>query len=148
MAGTPLVSQGNINRLLGHLVVVQYPELNVTASFLGREGIGISFRGPATTRIGTMTGGVNSVEPYRESIVKVHLIKSQGLANIWKGVEESNTILGPVVIYPDVSTGILQPYAFDNCSLDGLDSLTVNGMDAGYMLTLGGFYYINASAWG
>lgn len=145
MAGSPNVPQGNLNRLKGSIVIPNFPSLNVTPSFLGKEGFSASFRNPATVRLPTMTGGVNSPEPYREVEITIHLVKSQGLCQFWKAQEELNTLLGPIVFRPDVAN--FPPWQFDNCSLDGIQNVAVNGGDPNYLVTIGGFYYINASLW-
>ena len=142
---SPNVPQGTISRLKGSIVIPNFPSLNITPQFLGKEGFSASFGAPATDRIPTMTGGVNSPAPYRPVAITVHLIKSQGLAHSWKSQEELNTLLGPITFRPDVAG--FSPYQFDNCSLDGVQNLTVNGMDAGYVIAIGGFYYINSSLW-
>ena len=142
----PNVSQGTINRLKGSLIFVNYPSLNITAAFLGKDGFSCQFSSPATDRLPTMTGGVNSPAPYRIATMSVHLVKSQGLAQSWKAQEESKTILGPATFRPDVAN--FPPYQFDNCSLDGIQNLTVNGMDPNFVIAIGGYYYINSVMWG
>jgi len=145
MAGSPNVLQGTLNRLKASIVIPLFPSLNITPPFLGKEAIGIAFKGPATIRIPTMTSGVNSPEPYREVEITAHLVRSQGLAQAWKAQEELNTILGQITVRPDVAG--FPPYQFMNCSLDGISSLTINGMDAGYVITMGGFYNVNSALW-
>ena len=49
------VQQGTLNRLRGSLTIPDLPELNVTAPFLGKEGIAMSFEGNSTVYI---VGGV------------------------------------------------------------------------------------------
>ena len=146
MPSSPNVRQGNLNRLKGSIVIPDYPSLNITAPFLGKEGFSASFGAPATDRIPTMTGGVNSPAPYRPVAITIHLIKSQGLSQAWKDQEELNTLLGPITFRQDVANAA--PWLFDNCSLDGVQSIVVNGMDAGYVIAIGGFYYINSALWG
>ncbi len=63
MAGSPLVSQGTISRIRGSLIVPNFPNLNITAPYLGKMGIHLSFEGSATPMIDTMTGRVTSPEP-------------------------------------------------------------------------------------
>ena len=145
MAGSPRVPQGLINRLKGSLIIPDYPALNITAAFMGKQACSASFRGPATTRLPTMTGGVNSPEPYREVTITAHIVKSTALANAWKMQEERNALLGQVIFRADTRT--LSPYQFDNCSLDGVNGLENNGMNPDFIVTIGGFYYINSEIW-
>ncbi len=142
---SPLQPQGSLNRSRGSILIPAYPSLNITASFLGKEGISAAPKGPATTRIGTMTGSVTSPEPYRDFTITAHLIKAQSFADSWKMQEEINTLLGDVIVRPDSPT--LSPYQYDNCSLDGVNGLTINGMDAGFIITISGIYYINSAMW-
>ena len=146
MPSSPNVQQGNLNRLKGSIVIPNFPSINVTAAFLGKEGFSASFGGPATDRLPTMTGVVNSPAPYRLATITIHLIKSQGLAQGWKAQEELNTLLGPISFRVDVAGFPI--YAFDNCSLDGIQNLTVNGSDPNFLVTIGGVYYINSGLWG
>ena len=53
---------------------------------------------------------------------------------------------GPATFRPDVAN--FPPYQFDNCSLDGIQNLTVNGMDPNFVIAIGGYYYINSVMWG
>ena len=140
-----LTPQGTLNRLRGSILIPAFPSLNITAAFLGKEGISASPKGPATTRIGTMTGAVTSPEPYREFTLTAHLIKAQAFSDAWKLQEELNTLLGDITVRPDSS--MLSPYQYDNCSLDGVNGLTINGMDAGFVITISGVYYINSQMW-
>ena len=146
MPSSPNVPQGTINRLKGSIVIPDFPSLNITASFLGKEGFSASFGAPATDQIPTMTGVVNSPAPYRPVAITIHLLKSQGLSQGWKAQEELSTILGPITFRQDVANAA--PWLFDNCALAGLQSINVNGMDAGYVIAINGVWYINSSLWG
>ena len=66
----PQIAQGTLNRARGSVVVADSPELNVTAPYLGREGISTNFEGDTTARIHTLTGVVNSPEIYMERRVR------------------------------------------------------------------------------
>lgn len=147
MAGTPRVPQGNLNRLRGSLIIPNFASLNITAPFLGKQGLSIAFKGPATTRLPTMTGGVNSPEVYREVTITAHCVKSQAMAAAWKLQEETNTLLGDGLTFRSDASPTLPPFQFDNCSLDGVQGVTANGMDPDYVVVLGGFWYINSDLW-
>lgn len=143
MAFNPNVPQGTLNKLRGSVSLVDHPELNVTASFLGDNGISISFEGEASGYMPTLTGAVPSPNPFQIGSVTMHLLKTQGLANQWKGQLETNTTIGDVSVTTDTVT--LDTYYLTNCTIKGVTELTFNGKDAGYAVQVQGIYAINSS---
>ena len=141
----PLVPQGTLNRLLGSVVFTSYPGLNVTASFLGKEGIGLTFDGPITSPLETMTGIVDSPEPYQRVSVTIHMLKSQALANAFKNQIETYSVVGDATVRLDTKT--LGPYQLSNTMLYNVNPLRSNGMDPEWVLSLTGIYYINSALW-
>ena len=142
MANT-LVPQGTLNRLRASVVWNSFPGLNVTASFLGREGVGLSFDGQANTQIETMTGAVNSPEAYVKAAIRIALLKTQALAAAYKAQMEQNVLIGDCTIRADASS--LPPFQISNCSLLGVDELVFNGEVAGFMVRAGGYWLVNSS---
>ena len=61
MANNPLIPQGTVNRLRGSVIWNDFPQLNVTAPYLGTDGIGFSLDGESTVFLPTMTGAVTSL---------------------------------------------------------------------------------------
>lgn len=144
----PRVPQGNLNRLRASIIWIDAPELNITPPFLGQEGISISFEGQATGRIPTMTGVVNSPEPYQPIVVRANLLKTQPLAQAYETRKQTNSILGGGTFRPDVaSSNGLAPFEMINMSIDNVAEIRANGSDAGYMITFGGYYIINSALW-
>jgi len=141
----PLVPQGTLNRLRGSIQVTAFPELNVTASYLGKEGIGLSFGGVITTPIMTMTGVVQSPEPYQEASLTIHLLKTQAFANQWKIQLESSSLLGDMIINPDSVN--LGSYALSNMAINNINPLSFAGTNAEYVVMCSGIYYVNSSLW-
>lgn len=141
----PLIQQGTLNRLRGSVSPVDFPELNVIAANLGTEGISISFAGGATTTIDTLTGVVQSPEPYIKISVKVHMLKSQILSELWKQQMEDSTLLGDLSVTTDTTT--LSDYNFSNVAIESIETLDFSGKSAAYVLNLTGIYYINNSLW-
>lgn len=142
MVGNPLVDQGTLNRIRGSIVVSDLPELNVTAPFLGKAGISLSLEGETTLYQGTMTGAVTSPEPYMMVAVTVNLLKTQALSALYKARMELLSTIGNVVVIPDART--LPNYAILNCAIRSIRELSFNGEDAGFGITLGGYYNINS----
>jgi hypothetical protein len=136
-----------LNRLRASIIVPLFPQLNITAPFLGREGIRLALEGEASTRINTMTGGVQSPEPYRPATITATLLKTQFLSNFWKEQEETNALLGDIYVRSDTSglPSDLDPYDFTNCAILGVRELDFSGGDAGYRIVVGGYYNINSA---
>ncbi len=141
----PIVPQGVLNRLRASITIPGFPGLNVTASYLGKEGVSLSFDGVATTPIETMTGVVQSPEPYQRVTFSAHLLKTQALANSFKAQLESNTLLGDVTVRPDAVN--LDPYQLSNCAVQNVNPLKFDGTDGGWVIMFSGIYYINSSLW-
>ena len=143
----PIVPQGNLNKLRASIQFVSVPGLNITASYLGREMIGGSFEGVATTPIETATGVVYSPEPYQRSTWNVHLLKPQALSAAWKTQYELNTLIGDFVVRPDVGPPGIDPYQISNGVINTINPLKFAGDDAGWVIILSGIYYINSALW-
>lgn len=139
----PLVDQGTLNRIKGSIVWQNFPALNVTAPFLNREGIRLALDGDATRFLPTMTGAVTSPEPYQMVTLTINLLKTQGLASQYKSQMETQTVLGDCVVRPD--TVALPPYDLINCALESVRELVFSGEDAGFSVTVRGYYSINSS---
>lgn len=142
----PLVAQGSLNRVVASITIPSFPILNVTASYLGREGIRLALEGEANRRLPTMTGVVNSPEVFQDARVTVNLLKTQPLSDLFKTQMETDVRIGDITVRPDVPVGSggLSPYAFSNCTIQSLRELNFAGEDAGWVIELRGIYYINA----
>jgi hypothetical protein len=141
----PNVNQGTLNRLRGSITIPDNTALNITAAYLGKEGISLSFDGAANTVIDTMTGVVQSPEPYQRVTVAAHLLKSQSLANLWKQQVEANVLLGSLTIKSDAQT--MDPYQISNGAVVNVSPLKFDGTDAGWIIILSGIYYVNSQLW-
>jgi len=142
---SPLIQQGTLNRLRASVVYSTNPTLNITAPYLAREAISISFEGDSGLLIPTLTGGVTSPEPYQMATVTINLLKSQQLANVYKTQIETNVNVGDVAIISDAAT--LGDYDLTNCILKGVRDLTFDGNVAGFVVTFTGIYNINSTLW-
>jgi hypothetical protein len=126
-------------------VIPDHPELNVTAEFLGEEGIAINFGGETTTFLPTMTGQVSSPEPYQPATVSINLLKTQFLADLYKAQIEDDARIGGVFVRVD--TRQLGVYNFSNCAIQNIGEIRANGKDAGFRVTIQGYYTINNALW-
>lgn len=145
MAGNPLVDQGTLNRLRGSITWSSNPSLNITAPYLGREGISLSLTGEATQFFPTLTGTSTSPEPYQMIEVTVHLLKTQSFADLYKKQMEASSLLGNGVVWPDTTT--LSTYEILNCGIKSVRELPFNGTSPEWVVTIGGYYLVNSSLW-
>ena len=145
MAANPLVVQGTLNRIIGSVSWVTYPGLNVTAPYLGKDGIRLALEGEATLFIPTMTGTVTSPEPYQMITLTMHLLKTQPLASFYKLQQETTSLLGNGSVVPD--TVVLPPYPVTNCAIESVVEQNYSGTDAGWVVKIKGYYIINSNLW-
>jgi hypothetical protein len=144
-SSNPMIPQGTLNRLRGSMNVTGSPELNVTAPYLGKAGIAFSLEGQTTTFIPTMTGTATSAEPYMMATCVINILKTQGLAAVYKARMESNSLIGDFVVTPDAAT--LPTYIVNNAAIESVGPMTFNGEDVGFAVTIKGAYQINSQAW-
>lgn len=141
----PMINPGVLNRVRGSIKYTDFPELNVSASYLAREGIELTFQGDLVDSIPTMTGVVQSSQPFIQVSVRIHLVRSQILSQIYKDQWEKNSLLGDVRIYSDSSN--FGDFNLTNTALNNVADMTFNGTDPGVVLTLTGTYYVNSNMW-
>lgn len=141
MASNPLVAQGVLNRVRGSIVIPNFSSLNVSASYLGEQGISLSRNGSMTTFLPTMTGQATSPEPYQAVTLTVNLLRTQALAAQYEAQMALTTLLGDITIYTDAST--LGEYLVNNAAIENVGPLSFAGKDAGYVVTIGGFIVVN-----
>jgi hypothetical protein len=145
MPANPQIQQGTLNRIRGSVVIPNYPVLQVTAPFLGRAGISISFEGETTTMIPTMTGTITSPFPYQMVTISISLLKTQSLAAAWETQRQTLSTIGDITVTPDTSS--LSSYTFNNCAIQNIRELNFAGEDASFGVTVSGYYQINNSVW-
>lgn len=145
MPANPLIAQGVLNRLRASVSITNNPTLNVTSPYLTREAIRLAIEGEATQQLPTLTGVVQSPEPFQMVTVTMHLIKSQALSDAYKQQFETDTLIGDIVIRPDSTT--LGAYDLTNCSLQTVEGLDFSGAAANFTVRIRGAYYINSTLW-
>lgn len=139
---SPLVAQGTLNRLRGSVTFGLFPYLNITASYLGPEGINLTPEGDIVDTLPTMTGTVPSPAPYQMITVEVELLKTQSFSDRFKKQLEVNAVVGPIVVRPDAST--LSNYPVLNASIYMASPGRLNGSSVAYMVGLRGYYLVNS----
>jgi hypothetical protein len=146
----PLVDQGTLNRIRASVVWSNFPQLNVTSPYLGREGIRLALEGNATDYFGTMTGAVPSPAPYQICTLTLNLIKSQPLGQVYKSQFELSTLLGYCTVRPDSGPNLdgnidgIGIYDLYNVVLETVREMTFAGEDPTYVVTCKGYYLVNS----
>ena len=143
--GNPLVDQGVLNLLKASVIWDNFTALNVTASYLDKAGITLRLEGESSMQHDTMTGVVQSPQPYLPISVIIPLLKTQPLSDAYKTQMEANSILGNGVVYPDVVGGGLSQYQLANMSIQSVGELNFGGTTPVYGVTCKGIYYINSN---
>ena len=146
MAGNPLVAQGVLNLLAANVTWAAFQALNVTASYLDKAGITLRLEGQSTTQHETMTGLVQSPQPYMPVSLVISLLKTQSLSDAYKSQMEANSILGDGTVFPDVSSGGISAYQLGNMAIQSVGELNFGGTTPLWGVTLRGLYYLNADA--
>jgi hypothetical protein len=145
MAANNLIPQGTLNRLRPSVVVPNYPQLNVTAGFMGKQMIRLTLEGNTTLMIPTQTGNVTSPEPFQMASLMVHLLKTQNLASLWKQQIETIATVGDITVTSD--TSVFPNYYLSNCAIETVSEVSFAGDDPGYIVHVTGAYYINSNLW-
>jgi len=143
--GNPLVPQGVLNRVKAALTWDALPAFNITAPYLGRNGISMSPEGPATNWLPTMTGAVQSQEVYQKMTMTAHLLRTQQLADLYKTRMETDSNMGGGIIRPDTVAGGISPYQITNCGIQNVNAFVFNGTEEGFTIMFGGYYIINSN---
>jgi hypothetical protein len=137
---------GVLNRLRASVIYNDFPELNVTSNYLGLEGITFSVEGNATLLLPAMVSLVSSPAPYMEASAVMTIVRSSTLSNIYKTQLETNTLLGLVTIVPD--TDALDNFIINNTALETVRELAFAGTNAGFVVTIRGYYNVNVGFFG
>ncbi len=140
------VQQGTLNRLRGSVSFPANSSLNVVPAYLAKDMISITFVGEVTHAIPTATGYVTSPEPYQMVEVGIHVLRTNGLGDIYKKQIELLSTVGDFVVRSD--TLAFSDYNISDGSIKSVEQLKYNGEDAGWMIHLQGSYAINSSLYG
>ncbi|CAI1105681.1 Uncharacterised protein [Serratia quinivorans] len=141
----PMISAGTLNRVRASVKYTDHSELNVSASYLAKEGVEITFQGNIVESLQAMTGVVQSPQPYLLSQVKIHLLRSQALATLYKKQWEKNGLVGGIRLYTDSNT--FGEFDLSNVAITSVGDMTFAGGEPGVVITLTGTYYVNSDMW-
>ncbi len=141
----PMIPVGVLNRVRASIKFSDHPELNVSASYLAKEGVELVFQGNMTDFLPAMTGAVQSPQPYMIMQAKVHLVRSQALGAQYKTQWETNTAIGDAKVYSDSST--FGDFEVLNTAITNVQDMSFAGGQPGVAITITGTYYINSEMW-
>lgn len=145
MATNPLIQQGTLNRVRTSLVVPNYPNLNVTAPYLGKSQITVDLAGPFDDLIGTATGAVTSPEPYTMGTMTVNLLKTQSLAAQWLAQAQTTSDLGTITAHSDSASW--PEITLNSAIIRQIEPGVYDGTDPVIRVTLEGVFYLNNDLW-
>lgn len=145
MAGNPLIDQGVLNLLKASVVWSDFPGLNVTASFLDKAGLTLRLDGKASVQHGTMTGLVQSPQPYLPVTLVIPLLRTQPLSDSYKQQMEQNVLIGAGTVWPDVAGGGIGSYQLSNMAIESVGELNFAGQSPQWGVSLMGLYYVNSA---
>ena len=143
--GNPLIDQGILNRIKASVVWNDHPELNVNAPYLDRDGVTLRLEGQGSTQHETMTGIVQSPEPFMPVSVVIALLRTQPLSESYKSQMEDDVILGSATVWPDVAVGGISSYQLFNMAIQSVGDLAFNGSTPIFAVTCRGYYITNNS---
>lgn len=145
MANT-FISQGSLNRVRGSLVFQLFPNLNITAPYMSRNFITVTFdEMNFVEQFETGTGFVNSPEPYVPATIVVEILRTQALANNWFQQIQNTSSIGTVEVHSD--TAAFPSFPVANASVIKFDPGAFAGRDPVSKMTIRGILYINSSMW-
>ncbi|WP_321868606.1 hypothetical protein [Paraburkholderia tropica] len=145
MAGNPKVAQGGLNKVMASVVFTDNADLNVTASNLGKAGVSLALQGNMAELIGTMSGTVTSPEPYVQAELVINVLRTQGVADVYKQQWEDNAVIGDLTVTPDSTT--LSKFPLVNCAIMTVQELAFAGADPVMQVRIQGSYEVNNSLW-
>jgi|ERR1035437_6185228 hypothetical protein len=141
-----IIPQGTVNKLRGSISFPDFPAINITNSFLGSEGIKITYSGETTTIIPTMTGIVTSPEPYMMVEIAAHIMRTNGMSGAITNQLKASSTVGNAVVRSDVSTE--SDVTVLNASITGLGEVHMDGKNPAQMITFKGYWPINSNLFG
>ena len=145
MATNPNLIPSNLNRIRGTVLVPGNATLNITAPYLGKEGITISPQSAVVTQMQGMTTVVNSEEPYQIVQVTAAVMKSLALSAAYIEQIKTSPTLGTVTVTPD--TTVLAPFTLYNVAIINWGQMSMAGVQPDFVVTFQGLLPISNDLW-
>ena len=146
MAGVnPLITQGLLNRVITAIHVPTFPQLNLSAPYMSKSMVNLTFDGPFTDQIETATGIVNSPKPFVMGQLVLSVLRSQAVSGLWILQVQTASYIGSVTTYSDST--VVPSVILANCSITDIDPGAYDGTDPTTKVTVKGVFYTNALLW-
>jgi hypothetical protein len=145
MATNPTLIPGNLNRIRGTILVPSNATLNVTAPYLGKEGIVIAPQTAVVTQMQGMTTVINSEEPYQLVQITAMVVKSLALSAAYISQIQQSPSIGTVTVTPDTST--LAPFTIYNAAIVNWNQISMAGTQPDFAIVIQGQYNTSNSLW-
>jgi hypothetical protein len=141
----PNVPQGTLNKLRVSINWNSFQALNVTPSFLAKGMVTLQFASEATSFIETAAGVIQSPQPYVMTQMAIHLLRTQGLAQLYENQWRTNSNMGTGTVRGDAAaTG---PWELQNCGILNVEQMNFDGTSGEYVVSIKGYYPVNANLW-
>lgn len=145
MATNPNLIPGNLNRVRGTVLVPGNTALNITAPYLGKEGIMIAPQTAVVTQFQGMTTIVNSEEPYQIVNVTANIMKSLALSAAYIDQIQQSPTIGTITITPD--TGVMAPFTLYNVAIVNWAQISMAGTQPDFAVTFSGQFNVSNDLW-
>lgn len=117
-----------------NIVLLQHPQLSLTADSMGASLATLSIGGPFIDQIATATGIVSSARPSVEARLVVSLLPSHNVESIWCAQAQRQRDIGTVIMYPDSG----HPVTLEDCFILDIDRNAYDGSKSATKLTITG----------
>jgi hypothetical protein len=145
MATNPLLVPGNLNRIRGTILVPNNTALNITAAYLGKEGIVVSPQSAVVTQMQGMTTIVNSEEPYQIVSVTAAIMKSLAMSAAYLDQIQNSPTLGTITVTPD--TSVIPSFTLYNAAITNWSQISMAGIQPDFTVTFSGQFMISNDLW-
>jgi hypothetical protein len=145
MATNPLLVPGNLNRIRGTILVPNNTALNITAAYLGKEGIVVSPQSAVVTQMQGMTTIVNSEEPYQIVSVTAAIMKSLAMSAAYLDQIQNSPTLGTITVTPD--TAVIPSFTLYNAAITNWSQISMAGIQPDFTVTFSGQFMISNDLW-
>ena len=134
-----------LNRVRANVSIPDNANLNVTASYLGADGISVTFQGAIATQLMGLTSTINSEEPYVPTQVRISLVKSLALTGQWMTQIQNAPTLGTLTIQSD--TAEFPAITLYNTVITNIADVSMAGKQAEFVITISGSWSVSNDLW-
>ena len=145
MATNPNLFPSNLNRIRGSVLVPGNSSLNITASYLGKEGIVIAPQSPVVTQMQGLATIVNSEEPYQLVQVTAMVMKSLALSAAYINQIQQSPTVGTITVTPD--TSVLPQFTLYNCAIVNWNQISMAGTQPDFAIVFQGQFNVSNDLW-